>query len=76
MQGKIIETIDLRGNFRGYCRQNSRDNYRNERYGSKNRDRNRSREESLQGVMVMEETEALAMIGLDQGPQLVQIGIG
>ena len=30
--------------------------------------------ELLQGVM--EETEALAMIGLDQGPELVQIGIG
>ena len=32
--------------------------------------------ETLQGVMVMEETEALAMIGQDQGPELVQIGIG
>ena len=32
--------------------------------------------ELLQGIMVMEETEALAMIGLDQGPELVQIGIG
>ena len=32
--------------------------------------------ELLQGVMVMEEIEALAMIGLDQGPELVQIGIG
>ena len=30
--------------------------------------------EILQGVMVMEEIEALAMIGLDQGPELVQIG--
>ena len=30
--------------------------------------------ESLQEAMV--ETEALAMIGLDQGPELVQIGIG
>ena len=29
----------------------------------------------LQGVMAMEETEALATIGLDQGPELVQIGI-
>ena len=28
-----------------------------------------------QGVMSMEETEALAMIGLDQSPELVQIGI-
>ena len=32
--------------------------------------------ELLQGVMVMEEIEALAMIDLDQGPELVQIGIG
>ena len=31
--------------------------------------------ELLQGVMVMEEIEALAMIGQDQGPELVQIGI-
>ena len=29
----------------------------------------------LQGVMVMEEIEALATIDLDQGPELVQIGI-
>ena len=29
----------------------------------------------LQGVVVMEETEALAMIGLNQVPELVQIGI-
>ena len=32
--------------------------------------------ELLQGVMVMEEIEGLAMIDLDQGPELVQIGIG
>ena len=32
--------------------------------------------ESLQGVMVMEETETLAMIGPDQGPEPVQRGIG
>ena len=32
--------------------------------------------EPLQGIMVMEEVEALAMIDLDQGPELVQIGIG
>ena len=31
--------------------------------------------EPSQGVMAMEDTEALAMIGLDQGPELVQIGI-
>ena len=31
--------------------------------------------ELLQGVMVMEEIEALAMIDLDQGLELVQIGI-
>ena len=31
--------------------------------------------ELLQGVMVMEEIEALAMIDLDQCPELVQIGI-
>ena len=30
--------------------------------------------ELLQGIMVMEEIEAL--IGLDQGPELAQIGIG
>ena len=30
----------------------------------------------LQGVMVMEEIEAPAMTGVDQGPELVQIGIG
>ena len=65
----------FRGNFRGYSRQNNRENYRNERYGNNNRDRNRSREELLQGVTVMEEIEALAMTGLDQGPELVQIEI-
>ena len=32
--------------------------------------------ELLKGIMVMEEIEALAMISLDQGPELVQIGIG
>ena len=32
--------------------------------------------EPSQGVMAMEETAALAMIGPDQGPELVQIGIG
>ena len=31
--------------------------------------------ELLQGVLVMEEIEALAMAGLDQGPELVQIEI-
>ena len=31
--------------------------------------------ELLQGVMVMEEIEALAIIDLDQGPELIQIGI-
>ena len=31
--------------------------------------------ELLEGVMVMEELEAPAMTGLDQGPELVQIGI-
>ena len=34
------------------------------------------RKELLQGVMVMEEIEALAMTGLDQGPELVQTEIG
>ena len=32
--------------------------------------------ELLQGIMVIIEIEALAMIDLDQGPELVQIGIG
>ena len=64
----------FRGNFRGYGRQNTKENYRNERYGDNNRDRNRSRERALKGVM--EETKALAMIGPNQGPELVQIGIG
>ena len=31
--------------------------------------------ELLQGIMVMAEIEALAMIDLDQGPEIVQIGI-
>ena len=31
--------------------------------------------ELLQGIMVMAEIEVLAMIDLDQGPELVQIGI-
>ena len=31
--------------------------------------------ELLQGIMVIAEIEALAMIDLDQGPELVQIGI-
>ena len=64
----------FRGNTRGYSRQNSRENYRSERYGNNNRDRNMSRERTL--TRIMEETEALAMIGPDQGPELVQIGIG
>ena len=64
----------FRGNFKGYSRQNSRENYRNERYGNNNRDKNRLREKTLHGVM--EQTEALAMIGPDHGPELVQIGIG
>ena len=64
----------FRGNFRGYGRQNSRESYRNERYGNNNRDRNRSRERVL--TRSKGETEALAMIGPDQGPELVQIGIG
>ena len=32
--------------------------------------------EPSQGVMTMEETKALTMIGPDQGPELVQIVIG
>ena len=32
--------------------------------------------EPLQGIMAMEEIDNLAMIDLDQGPELVQIGIG
>ena len=32
--------------------------------------------EPSQGVMAMEETKALTMIGQDQGAELVQIGIG
>ena len=32
--------------------------------------------ELLQGIMVIAGIEALAMINLDQGPELVQIGIG
>ena len=31
--------------------------------------------ELLQGIMVMADIESLAIIDLDQGPQLVQIGI-
>ena len=30
----------------------------------------------LQGIMVIAEIEALALIDLDQSPELVQIGIG
>ena len=55
-----------------------RENYRNEGYSSNNRERNRSRgqgKELLQGIIVMAEIEALAMIDLDWGPELVQIGI-
>ena len=63
-----------RGNFRGNSRQSSREGYRNERYGNNNnRDRNRSKEEHLQETV--EGIKVLAMIGLDQGPELVQIGI-
>ena len=65
----------FRGNFRGYSRQNNRDNYRNERYGSNIEIGVSQGKELLQGVMVMEEIEALAMIGLDHGPELVEIGI-
>ena len=65
----------FRGNFRGNSRQNSGEEYRSERYGNSNRDRNRSRGgEPSQDII--EEIEALAMIGLDQGPELVKIGIG
>ena len=61
----------FRGNSRGYGRQSNRENYRNEGYSSNSRNRNRSRE-----IIVMAEIEAPAMIYLDQGPELVQIGIG
>ena len=66
----------FRGHFRGYGRQNNR-----EITGMKDMvvtievGTGQGRE-LLQGVMVMEEIEALAMIDLDQGPELVQIGIG
>ena len=64
----------FRGNSRGYGRQNNRENYRNEGYSSNNRDRNGQGKELLQGITVTAEIEALAMIDLDQGPELVQIG--
>ena len=32
--------------------------------------------ELLQGIMVIAEIEAQAIVDLDQGPELVQIGIG
>ena len=64
----------FRGDFRGYGRQNSRESYRNERYGNNNRIGIDKGKEFLQELMG--ETEALAMIGPDQGPELVQIGIG
>ena len=65
----------FRGNFRGYGRQNSR-----EIRGKKDmvitiEIGTGQGKEPLQGVMAMEEIEAVAMIGLDQGPELVQIGI-
>ena len=63
----------FRGNFRGYNGQNSRESYRNERYSNNSRDRNRLRERVL--TRSYGETEALAMIGPDWGPELVQIGI-
>ena len=67
---------NFRGTARGYGRKNNRENYRNERYSSNNRDRSRSREGTLIRIMVITEIEAQTIIYLDQGLELVQIGIG
>ena len=64
---------NFRGTAKGYGRQNNRENYRNERYSSNNRDQGK---ELLQGIMVIAEIEAQAIIDLDQGLELAQIGIG
>ena len=76
MQGKIIETIDLEETLEGMV-----DKIVEIITGMKGMVATieigiGQGKESLQGVMVMEETEALAMIGPDQGPELVQKGIG
>ena len=75
IQDRIIRGSRSRGNFRGNSRQSGREGYRNERYGNNNnRDRNRLRERTFVGNY--RRIEVLAMIDLDQGPELVQIGIG
>ena len=63
----------FRGSLRGNSRQNSREEYRSERYGNNNRNRDRSRGRTFTGIIG--EIVALAMTGLDQSPELVQIGI-
>ena len=76
VQDRIIEATDIEEAPEGIVDKNNRENYINERYGSINRDRSRSREELLQGIMAITEIEAQATIDLDQGLELVQIGIG
>ena len=66
----------FRGNFRGFGRQSNRENYRNEGMVVTIEIGTGQGKELLQGVMVVAEIEALAMTDLDQGPELVQIGIG
>ena len=72
-QGKIKEATDLEEISEGMV-DKIIDNYRNERYGNNNIEIGQGKE-LLQGVTVMEEIEALAMTGLGQGPELVQIEI-
>ena len=74
MQGKIIEAIDLEETSEGTV-----DKIVGKTTGMKGMVRTieigiDQGKEPIQEVM--EETEALAMIGPDQGPELVQIGIG
>ena len=74
MQGKIIEAIDLEETSEGTV-----DKIVEKTTGMRGmvttiEIRIGQGKEPLQGVM--EETEALAMIGPDLGPELVQIGIG
>ena len=67
-----------RNNFQestmGYRRQSSRGEYRNDRCNDYNRSRDRSRENHPQGIIVVAEIEAQAIVGRDQDLEPVPIG--
>ena len=67
---------NFRGSTRWYGRQNNRENYRNERYIFIIEIGTDQGKELLQETMVIVEIEAQAIVDLDQGLELAQIGTG